>query len=60
MGYAGGNDADLDEANWSTSGNCPTTSPIIIRPRLQCQSGAVRIFANNMGVALLTVMEIKG
>ena len=60
MGYAGGNDADLDEANWSTSGNCPTTSPIKIRPRLECQTGAMRIFANNMGVALLTVMEIKG
>ena len=59
MGYAGGNEADLDEANWSTSGNCPTTSPIKIRPRLQCVSGPVRIFANNMGVALLTVMEIK-
>tara|TARA_B100001989_G_C24191668_1_gene293994 strand:- start:24 stop:542 length:519 start_codon:yes stop_codon:yes gene_type:complete len=59
IGYAGGNDADLDEANWSTSGNCPTTSPIKIRPRLECISGPVRIFANNMGVALLTVMEIK-
>ena len=58
--YMGWGQNELNEATWWTSGNCPSTSALKIRPRLQCVNGSMRIFANNMGVAQLTVMEIKG
>ncbi len=59
MGYISGNNADLDPQSWCTSGNPPSTSAMKIRPRFQAVNGDVRIFANDMGVATLTVMEIK-
>ena len=58
--YMGWGQNELNEATWWTSGNCPSTSALKIRPRLQCVNGSMRIFANNMGVAQLTVTEIKG
>ena len=54
------NASSLNDASWSTSGPCPTTSAIKVRPRFKAVSAACRTFANNMGVAHLTVMEIKG
>ena len=54
------NASSLNDASWSTSGNCPSTSALKIRTRFKAVVGDVRVFANNMGVAHLTVMEIKG
>ena len=50
--------SSLNDASWSTSGNCPTTSACKIRTRFKAVNGDTRVFANNMGVAHLTVMEI--
>ena len=54
------NASSLNDASWSTSAPCPTTSAIKIRPRFKAVNGNTLTFANNMGVAHLTVMEIKG
>ena len=51
---------NLNEATYTTSGNCPTTSAIKIRPHFTSVNGQMRTMANNVGVAHLTVMEIKG
>ena len=55
-----GTPADLNETTYTTSGNCPTTSAIKIRPHFTTVSGQIRMMANNIGIAHLTVMEIKG
>ena len=55
-----GSSVDLNEATFTTSGNCPTTSAIKIRPHFTSVNGQMRTMANNVGVAHLTVMEIKG
>ena len=52
------NASSLNDASWSTSGNCPTTSACKIRTRFKAVVGDVRVFANSLGVAHLTVMEI--
>ena len=54
-----GSPADLNEAVFSTSGNCPTTSAIKIRPHFTTVNGQIRMMANAVGIAHLTVMEIK-
>ena len=54
-----GTPADLNEAVFSTSGNCPTTSAIKIRPHFTTVNGQIRMMANAVGIAHLTVMEIK-
>ena len=54
-----GTPADLNEATYSTSGNCPTTSAITIRPHFTTVNGQIRMMANSVGYAHLTVMEIK-
>ena len=55
-----GTPADLNEATYTTSGNCPTTSAIKIRPHFTTVNNQMRVMANNVGIAHLTVMEIKG
>ena len=50
---------NLNEATYTTSGNCPTTSAIKIRPHFTTVNGQIRMMANNVGIAHLTVMEIK-
>ena len=54
-----GTPADLNEATYTTSGNCPTTSAIKIRPHFTTVNGQIRMMANAVGIAHLTVMEIK-
>tara|TARA_A100001035_G_scaffold75507_1_gene58034 strand:+ start:25 stop:540 length:516 start_codon:yes stop_codon:yes gene_type:complete len=54
-----GTPADLNEATYTTSGNCPTTSAIKIRPHFTTVNGQMRLMANSVGIAHLTVMEIK-
>ena len=54
------NASSLNDASWSTSGPVPTTSACKIRTRFKAVNGDVRVFANSMGVAHLSVMEIKG
>ena len=50
--------SNLVDASWHTSGNCPSTSALKIRPRFQAVNGDTRVFTNNAGVANLSVMEI--
>ena len=54
-----GTSVDLNEATYTTSGNCPTTSAITIRPHFTSVNGQIRLMANAVGIAHLTVMEIK-
>ena len=60
ISWQGSNNSDLNEATYTTSGNCPTTSAIKIRPHFTTVNGQIRMMANNVGIAHLTVMEIKG
>ena len=60
ISWQGSTNADLNEATYTTSGNCPTTSAIKIRPHFTSVNGQIRLMANNVGIAHLTVMEIKG
>ena len=60
IGWQGSASAvDLNEATYTTSGNCPTTSAIKIRPHFTTVNGDMRLMANGVGIAHLTVMEIK-
>ena len=59
ISWQGSNNSDLNEATYTTSGNCPTTSAIKIRPHFTTVNGQIRLMANNVGIAHLTVMEIK-
>ena len=60
IGWQGSASAiDLNEATYTTSGNCPTTSAIKIRPHFTTVNGDMRLMANSVGIAHLTVMEIK-
>ena len=60
IGWQGSASAvDLNEATYTTSGNCPTTSAIKIRPHFTTVNGDMRLMANGVGSAHLTVMEIK-
>ena len=59
ISWQGSNNSDLNEATYTTSGNCPTTSAIKIRPHFTTVSGQIRMMANAVGIAHLTVMEIK-
>ena len=60
ISWQGSTNADLNEATYTTSGNCPTTSAIKIRPHFTSVNGQIRLMANAVGIAHLTVMEIKG
>ena len=60
ISWQGSNNSDLNEATYTTSGNCPTTSAIKIRPHFTSVNGQIRLMANAVGIAHLTVMEIKG
>ena len=60
INYHGSNDAFLEPTSYDTSVACPTTTPIKIRPHFSPNNGAIRLMANSVGVAQLTVMEIKG
>ena len=59
ISWQGSNNSDLNEATYTTSGNCPTTSAITIRPHFTSVNGQIRLMANAVGIAHLTVMEIK-
>ena len=60
IGWQGSASAvNLNEATYTTSGNCPTTSAIKIRPHFTTVNGQMRLMANSVGIAHLTVMEIK-
>ena len=60
VGWQGSASAvNLNEATYTTSGNCPTTSAIKIRPHFTTVNGQMRLMANSVGIAHLTVMEIK-
>ena len=59
ISWQGSTNSDLNEATYTTSGNCPTTSAIKIRPHFTSVNGQIRLMANNVGIAHLTVMEIK-
>ena len=59
IGWQGSTNSHLNEATYTTSGNCPTTSAIKIRPHFTTVNGQIRLMANNVGIAHLTVMEIK-
>ena len=60
INYHGANDAFLNPTSYDTSVACPTTSPIKIRPHFSPNTGDIRLMANAVGVAQITVMEIKG
>ena len=60
INYHGANDAFLNPTSYDTSVACPTTSPIKIRPHFSPNNGDIRLMANAVGVAQITVMEIKG
>jgi len=60
INYHGHTDPFLEPTSYDTSVTCPTTSAIKIRPHFTSVGGTVRLVANNIGVAHLTVMEIKG
>ena len=59
ISWQGSTSSDLNEATYTTSGNCPTTSAIKIRPHFTTVNGQIRMMANAVGIAHLTVMEIK-
>ena len=59
INYHGSTDAFLEPTSYDTSVTCPTTSAIKIRPHFTPVGGTIRLVANNIGVAHLTVMEIK-
>ena len=59
IAWQGSTSSDLSEATYTTSGNCPTTSAIKIRPHFTTVNGQIRMMANAVGIAHLTVMEIK-
>ena len=59
IGWQGSTNSHLNEATYTTSGNCPTTSAIKIRPHFTTVNGNMRMMANAVGIAHLTVMEIK-
>ena len=59
IAWQGSTSSDLNEATYTTSGNCPTTSAIKIRPHFTTVNGQIRMMANAVGIAHLTVMEIK-
>ena len=59
LSWQGSTNSHLNEATYTTSGNCPTTSAIKIRPHFTSVNGQIRMMANAVGIAHLTVMEIK-
>ena len=59
IAWQGSTNSDLNETTYTTSGNCPTTSAIKIRPHFTSVNGQIRLMANAVGIAHLTVMEIK-
>ena len=60
INYHSANDAFLEPTSYDTSVACPTTSAIKIRPHFSPNNGAIRLMANSVGAAQITVMEIKG
>ena len=60
INYHGSSDSFLEPTSYDTSVACPTTSAIKIRPHFTPNNGAIRLMANSVGAAQLTVMEIKG